>query len=249
VPPIEPRVRYLLAFLLSLGCLFTSVIPAWAGAPPSIPVMIVGGSAASGWNDPTGHGYVERGLNTFAAAEGLSFSITNYGIRGAPVVDRLVRMRYPLWLKRLGPHGVVVLAWGMLNDLRLGTPPQDVGTAIRHEIAQALANGDSVLVVAPPVTRWSVGKWQAREATLVRLEDGVAEGFDSPQVHVVNTYFVERRLWTEHHYNYRHFMDTRYDPNLHGYVLAGRIMARQLEDNWDPYAFLLSVGPVAMPRR
>jgi len=231
---------------LAFGSLMSG---ARAASIPTISTIIVGGSAAKGWNDPIGHGYVERGLTAYGEAEGVRFAIKNYAIRGAPVVDRRVARAYPTWLERLGPNGIVVLAWGMLNDLRLGTPPGDVEAALNRQIALALAHRDLVLVVTPPVTRLSVGKWRLSEADLVRLEVSVAERFRSPRVHVVNTYFPELHVWRTRHYNYRRFMYNGYDPNRHGYALAGHILARELESSWnvgptvpaDPGALVMNV--------
>jgi hypothetical protein len=233
MPRSARALRYALALAIGLGLMSSGMLPAHAASVPTVPAIVIGGSAAAGWNDPLGHGYVERGLAAYGQAEGIRFAITNYGIRGAPTVDARVARMYPRWLHKLGPNGVVVLAWGMLNDLRLGTPPAASEIAIRRQISQALTNGDMVLVVTPPVTRLSVGKWRIPEADLVRMELNVAASFDSPRVRTVNAYFPELALWDSHHYNYRHFMYNGYDPNLHGYVLAGKILASVLEKSWN----------------
>ncbi len=206
----------------------------------SVRAIIIGGSAASGWNDPVGHGYVERGLLAYAHAEGLHFIITNYGIPGAPTVDARVAAQYGQWLTRLGPHGLVVLAWGMLNDLRLHVKPAATADAIHAEIVSALHRGDQVLIVAPPLTRLSVGKWRSSEARLVRLEYRIAEGFHSPRVHLADTYFTEMQLWAQDHAQAFRYMYNGFDPNLRGYRLAGVLLTAELERTW-------STGPAVPP--
>ena len=225
------RAGVMVAALL-LGLMAFYLGSAHAAHIRTVRAIIIGGSAASGWNDPLGHGYVERGLMAYGQAEGLHFVITNYGIPGAPTVDARVAANYGHWLSRLGRHGLVVLAWGMLNDLRLHVQPAATAAAIHAEIALALQHGDDVLIVAPPLTRLSVGKWRNEEARLVRLEYSIAEGFHSQRIHLANTYFTEMHLWAQQHARAFRFMYNGYDPNLRGYKLAGTLLTTALERTW-----------------
>ena len=62
-------VRYALALAIGLGLTSSGMLSAHAASVPTVPAIVIGGSAAAGWNDPLGHGYVERGLAAYGQAE------------------------------------------------------------------------------------------------------------------------------------------------------------------------------------
>jgi hypothetical protein len=200
--------------------------------PRHLAVLIVGGSAADGWKDRTHQGYVVRGLLDYARAEDIRMHITNDAIPGARVVDPLVRTWYRRWVYSIGPGGVVVLAWGMLNDLKRHTPPVLVLRALHRQIAIALAAHDTVLVVTPPATRVSYGRYLHIEPDLVAAELALARRFHSRHLFLVNVFRSEKAYLQRHHTRIVRVTKGRFHPNTAGARIGGHLMAVRLERIW-----------------
>ena len=110
-------------------------------------VMVVGGSMAHGWKIPTT-------TVTFAARSASTDTTYVYDDRtvvgGLPVtLDRDGKYQ---WLEEDRPQ-VVVISWGLLNDIYDKTPLEVFRQAITDEIEEALAQHAVVLVVTSPVTK------------------------------------------------------------------------------------------------
>ncbi|MGC8487913.1 MAG: SGNH/GDSL hydrolase family protein [Clostridia bacterium] len=220
------------AFLLSTTAL---AVPVRAyGAPTAavpVPVLIVGGSAAVGWVDDTGLGYVERGFLRYGEQAKMDFTFTNHAIPGARVVNPLVAHRYAGWVSATGPGGMVVLAWGLLNDLRLKTPLPAVKRRIRQQIRVALGHSDLVILVTPPATRATFERERPTERRMVRAEIEAARTFHSRRVYIADVFDRETAYLVAHHLAYRRYMAGRWDPNTRGHALAGRILGRELRED------------------
>lgn len=221
----------LLAAMLSTACLGFGSPGARGSVGPPVPVsvLIVGGSAAVGWVDTTGLGYVERGLLFYGERAHMNFAVTNRAIPGARIVNRVVADNYGTWLRSLGPGGIVVLAWGLLNDLRRKTPLSVVRERLKGQIHLALRHADVVVLVTPPATRASFEQEAAAERRLVRAEIGVARSFHSPRVYVANVFRRETAYVKSRHLSYRSLMDGVWDPNTRGHALAGQLLGTDLE--------------------
>jgi len=200
--------------------------PHAGGLPYPTPVLIVGGSAAAGWVDRGGLGYVARGVIGYGAQAGFDFQVTNRAIPGAPVVDGTVKQHLGQWVRRLGPGGVVVLAWGLLNDMRLGTRPARIRQALARQIRTALRASDVVVVVTPPVTRPPLVQALRRESRLVILEIATAQSLHWPRVYVANVFRKQRRYPRAHHLADKPLLHGLWDPDTKGHRLAGRLLMR-----------------------
>lgn len=77
--------------------------------------------------------------------------IENHAILGARVIDGAVARQFPHWMKRTR-GGLVVIAWGLLNDIRLKTNDKAILGEVKWEIRRALATDHVVLVVSPLAT-------------------------------------------------------------------------------------------------
>ncbi|MDA8200313.1 MAG: SGNH/GDSL hydrolase family protein [Thermaerobacter sp.] len=219
--------------------------PGRSAAGPRIPVLVVGGSAAAGWRDGTGPGYVARGLIRYARRAGLTLRIANQAIPGARVVNRLTQRDLAAWIRRPTPHRLVVLAWGILNDLRHHTPAPAMARALHRQIETALAAHAVVLVVTPAVTRASFEEDRLAEPAAVRQELAVAQSFHSSRpsrpsrpsyVYEVNVFGAMKQYLAVHHVAYHRLMAGRWHPNTAGHRLAGRLLAQALVTLWGPPA-------------
>jgi acyl-CoA thioesterase-1 len=215
--------------------------PGRSAAGPRIPVVVVGGSAAAGWRD-SGPGYVSRGLIRYARRAGLTLRIANHAVPGARVVNPLTQRDLAGWIRRPTPHRLVVLAWGILNDLRHHTPTTAMARALHRQIQTALAAHAVVLVVTPAVTRASFEEDRLAEPAAVRQELAVAQSFQSsppsqpPHVYAVNVFAAMKQYLAVHHVAYHRLMAGRWHPNTEGHRLAGRLLAQALVTLWGPPA-------------
>jgi hypothetical protein len=159
---------------------------------------------------------------------GVEFAIFNHAIIGAKVANPAVNRPYRSWLEQT-PGGIVVLAWGLLNDLNAGTPPTKIVGTIRHQIGLALATGHPVYVVSPPPTTASFIRYRSVEPRLWHRIEIAAQALHSSNVHVINVLGPETQYLERHHLPIARFMATYWDPNTRGYQLAARFLEQALE--------------------
>ncbi len=199
---------------------------------PRISIVIVGGSAADGWLDKTHEGYVVRGLLDYARAHHVQADIVNHAIPGARVVNPSVKRGLVHWVRQAGRDAVVVLAWGMLNDLKRHTPTRAVLAALAQQITIALAQHDTVLIVTPPATRASYRQFLRAEPRLVAAELALARSFDSPRLYIDNVFASERRDLAQMGLAITAVTRGPFHPNTRGAALAGRLLAASLRRLW-----------------
>lgn len=217
--------------LISILAALSGTVPAQADSvplKPVIPVVILGGSAAAGWHDKTLQGYVERGLKSYANYAHVSYVFEQHAFGGAPVTNLMDAARYPGWLKET-PGGIVVLAWGFLNDIRLHTPLDEILQAERTQIEEALASDHTVVVVSPPATEPTFTFDRLSEAFVWGQVAQMAKSFHNPAVTIIDVMRPMERYIEDNHQTYRPYMKGKWDPNTAGHILAGKIFAEQLE--------------------
>lgn len=222
----------------ALGLLLLAVLatPGRSAGNPRIPVLIVGGSAAAGWRDAAGRGYVRRGLDQYARRAGLALHITNRAIPGARVIDPRAQHDLASWIHHLGGRGLVVLAWGTLNDLAHHTPKAAMDRALARQIHTALAARAVVLVVTPAVTAASYREQRASEAAAVQREIQVARRFPPSKVYVADVFSAMKAYLGAHRLAYGGFMAGHWHPNAAGHRLAATLLAEALGRLWGPPA-------------
>lgn len=194
---------------------------------PETRVLIVGGSAAKGWHDATGRGYVERGLELWARANGRTLWIANRAIPGSTVLNPVVNQNYRNWLTELHPN-VVVIAWGMLNDIREQVPVTTVMGKLHGWIAEALAAHAEVFVVTPMATAATYGIDRQSEPVWVGDEIAMARSFHNPSVLTFNVMGAMQQYLARHHQSVLPLMATPWDPNTAGHRLGGKIFGNEL---------------------
>lgn len=200
--------------------------PTAAPAPPPIPtrVLVVGGSAARGWYDSTGPGYVERGILAFGDATGRAFWIQNRAVPGADAES--VAGRYRKWLHAFSPE-VVVLAWGIINDLNHHVSLDTFKATLRHQILDALADHAAVWVVTPALARVSVTRYRTLEPRYVSAEVRTARTIRPPgRVAVFDVFSALAAAYRRGAFTLPEVTVGRWHPNTRGHVLAGRTLYR-----------------------
>jgi len=201
--------------------------------PSAQPVvaMGVGGSVAHGWDDKTGGGYLARAFQTLTKSGPISFQFINKSIEGYGPTQ--MAAKYPTFLHEVHPQ-VVVISWGMLDDIANKTPISAFEQAVQSEIQQALAAHADVIVVTPPPTGASYGHDVASEAALVQDEIRVAKQFKTPDVIVVDLFNQMKRYLAAHHQSIQMYSADDWHPNTLGHELAGSLLAQDLQGTLVP---------------
>lgn len=198
--------------------------------PMTVSTLIVGGSAAKGWFDRSGRGYIERALLRYGTVSHVHFQIVNHAIPGARVLNPVVRRHFGDWIPP--GRGLVIIGWGLLNDVRQHTPPGRIGPIVHAEVGEALRAHDVVLLVSPSATRSTFTIARRIQPAMWSEEVQAATSFKSPNVYVINVMNPEKRWMLGHHVGYQAFMQGLWDPNTRGHRLASQILERRLEDTW-----------------
>ncbi|GMA58142.1 hypothetical protein GCM10025858_26450 [Alicyclobacillus sacchari] len=188
-------------------------------------MMAVGGSVAHGWDDKTGGGYLARAFQTLSDEGPVSFAFVNKSIEG----DGPTQMapKYPGFLSAVRPR-VVVISWGMLDDIANKTPIPAFQKAIQEEIQLALQAHADVIVVTPPPTGASYGHDIASEANLIHIEVSIAKSFHSQHVYVFDLFAQMKQYIASHHQSIDQYSADAWHPNTLGHELAGELLASDL---------------------
>jgi acyl-CoA thioesterase-1 len=234
----------LLGVLMALGVFWASRLASHPGHASGqlTRVLVVGGSAARGWRAAHNDGYIDRAFRAYGRTVGVRYVLYNRAIPGAGVRNRTVNRLYAQWVHAVSP-GIVVLAWGTLNDLRLGTPRRTVETKVREEIALALESQNVVLLITPIPTRATYTVYRDRQPRLVLAEMSVAESFHSPNVHVLDLFNAMRRYLAAHGLHYRRIMHDHWDPNERGHRVAAELLTKLLEARFGRTPPTFDTGP------
>lgn len=197
----------------------------------TVPAVIVGGSAAKGWHDRTNEGYVARALGEYEGMARIQFVIENHAIPGATVTDRTIARHFPRWMKRTR-GGLVVIAWGLLNDIRLKTNDNAVLGEVKREIRDALATHHVVLVVSPPATIATFTFDRSAQPRLWRQIAAVATSFHSPHISVIDVMQPMQADILAHHQSPWIYMKGKWDPDTRGHMLAAHFLVQGLKRVW-----------------
>ncbi len=198
-------------------------------SPEPMRVVAVGGSIALGWHDTGWHnwrhgwdgGYLVDAFHWLSRSTGHPYDFIDKAIVGADV--KMVTSRYPGWLHQYDPS-LVVLSWGLLNDIHVGTPLRLFEAEIHREITQALARHAVVFMVTPPVTEISQTAYRMPFHRFMADELAVARSFHSPDVYIFNVFGQMKHYLTQHHQSYWPYVSNSWHPNHKGHILAGHIL-------------------------
>jgi acyl-CoA thioesterase-1 len=243
-------VGVLLGVVLAAGVVLVQEAGGHAGHASSPPtrVLVIGGSAARGWRARQNVGYIDRAFRAYGRVAGVRYVLYNRGIPGAGVEHPVVTREYGRWLRLVSP-GIVVLAWGTLNDLRLGTPVHTVTAKIREEIALALEAHNVVLLVTPIPTQATYTIYRTRQPALVLAAVRVATGFQNGNVHVLDLFSTMRAYLKTHGLSYQAIMHDRWDPGERGHAIAARLLLALMRRTFHDAPLTFRPGPTPMAGR
>ncbi len=192
----------------------------------SVRVMAIGGSVALGWDDKTGGGYLQRAFALLSSQQGVKYNFFNKSVEGdgpgkfAP--------QYPKVLQAVRPN-ILVISWGMLDDIARHTPVSVFQADVHQEIAKALSSGIKVFVITPPVTVASYsGQEGVSETKFVDAEMNTARQFHSPSVYIFDLFDQMKAYLQQNHLSYRTYAADGWHPNTAGHILAAHLLAPDL---------------------
>lgn len=221
-----------LAAVLVIGCIGGLLTPtAFADdlsglTAPTETVMVVGGSSARGWADPNHNSYLRRGFDLLAKATHVNYRYVDQSIPGSPAVN-VGPSTFAGWLSTNKPD-VVVISWGILDDINANTPIPEFQRAIRDQIAQSLKTQAVVLVVTPPVVPANALRWHHQFEAYVTAEQQVVDSFSSANVHWFGLNRDMASFLAKNHRFSSSYAVKGWHPNTLGHTLAGQLLANEL---------------------
>lgn len=189
-------------------------------------VMAIGGSVAKGWNDTPNQGYLMRAIATVAKKLNLNITFWNKSIGG--FTPEKLAPSYPRLLAKYHPN-IVIISWGMLDDIAGGTPQKTFEASIQQEVALAVQSGAEVWVVTPPVTEASyAAKDSVLEQVYAKDEIQAARSVTPGNIHVFDLFNAMKHHLQQNHETITRFASNAWHPNPAGHILAGRILAAEI---------------------
>lgn len=192
--------------------------------PQDLRVMIVGSSVADGWRDRHG-GYLKRTFDALSRIDHIRYDLIDKAIPGLGA--SILNSQYPGWLEQENPQ-VVVIAWGVLDDLQEHTPLPAFAGMIHEEIELALAEHAVVIVVTTPVSKASYTEYRNQQALYLNIEMQVAQSFHSPNVYTFDVFDEMKAYLASHGLTYAPFMADGWHPNTRGHALASHLLIHDM---------------------
>lgn len=213
--------------------------PTAAGPANGVTVMVVGGSVAHGWKDPNDDSYLKRAIASYAAATGVNYVYDDKTIIGNTAASMAKNFpgRYRGWILQDHPQ-VVVISWGLADDLYDKTALTAFDAALANEINVAITNGAVVLVVTPPVTEDLVHSVR-RVRVMVANELDVVRTTNSPNVYGINLFSQMFDYIPAHGQKYTDYYGDSWHPNAAGHALGGQILYQDLRTQFPSTGFPL----------
>lgn len=189
-------------------------------------VLAVGGSSAQGYDDPKLDGYLSRALTTVSKELKRPISFVNKAKSGN--IPAKVASQYEPLLQSVQPD-VVIISWGLLNDISKKTPPDTFRSSIQAEVSMAIQHGADVWIVTPPATPATyVGHDVELEPQYANMEISAARAVQSAHVHVLDLLNDMKYYLKERHLSYKSYAQNNWHLNQAGHVLAGQILAKSI---------------------
>lgn len=191
-------------------------------------VLVLGASTAHGWHDTSGNGYLARTFDTLTSKQDVAYRVTDRAIPGAKIAE--VSQKYTRWLRQYHPN-VVVISWGLINDLKAKTPYTSFLDNLQKEIDKALQANAKVLLVTPPISRYSYTDFADQQEALTRAEIELAQKMRNPAVISIDLFQQMKSTIASDNVPYQVYCasDSAH-PNTRGHILAGRLLTGDLID-------------------
>lgn len=196
----------------------------------TVPVVAIGGSTASGWDDTKSEGgYLVRTFRDLSQPGARNtYPFTNESVEGRGPIQYVTKL--PDILQKDKPK-LVVISFGMLGDLDKKTPEKQVNEALVQEVKDALASNAVVAFVTPPVTGASYSEFKSTEGPVLQSEMQAIEQIHSPNVHVVDLFTQMKAYLASHHQNWKTYAADGWHPNAAGHQLAASLLEQDLKSS------------------
>ncbi|MDQ0190106.1 SGNH/GDSL hydrolase family protein [Alicyclobacillus cycloheptanicus] len=192
-------------------------------------VDVFGGSMAHGWADPHDDSYLKRAFAARQQSTNTNYHIVDRTVDGgqADYFETEKPGLYESDLKTDKPQ-IVVLSWGLLNDMHAKSSLAVFDSAIHDQIAKALAVHAVVLLVTPPVTEASQKGDHPMQEVYIAHEIADAQAFHSKNVYVFDVYHQMEAYLKAHHQTWQNYYGDSWHPDAAGHALAGALLANDL---------------------
>lgn len=196
-----------------------------ANSAPAKPlvVMAIGGSVARGWDAGPNKGYLTLAMNTVSKDLNMNIKFWNESI-GGYTPERL-NGYFARLMKAYRPN-IVIISWGILNDLAAKTPKTVFQASVRQEVDLSVQMGARVWVVTPPVTKATYsGKDSVLEAVYAGYEIQAATSVHPEDVQVFDVLNAMKDYLVTNHQSVTLYATNAWHPNAAGHILAGQLLA------------------------
>ncbi|GMA61976.1 SGNH/GDSL hydrolase family protein [Alicyclobacillus fastidiosus] len=210
----------------------------WPVAPKkgqTYTVVAIGGSAADGTGDSAGEGgYLARAFRTINSTQDVSYHFINQSKVGyGPIqYDDTQLSRTFLNDSQMArlfndyKPNMLVISFGMLDDIFKKTPMSQIKQALHDEIESAMNQHVVVVIVTPPSTYASETYYKAPLNAYVQAEMDVVDGFHNPNIYVLPLAEQMDQYIESHHQNIKMYEADSWHPNAAGHALAGNLLAQ-----------------------
>ncbi len=186
-------------------------------------VMAIGGSVARGWDAGPNQGYLTLALNTVSEDLNTNIKFWNESI-GGYTPERL-NAYFARLMKAYRPK-IVIISWGILDDLAAKTPKTVFQASIRQEVDLSVQLGAKVWVVTPPVTE---ATYSPRDSVLEEVYAGyeiqAAKSVHPGDVQVFDVLNSMKEYLKANHQSVTLYASNAWHPNAAGHILAGQLLA------------------------
>ncbi|MFB5192433.1 SGNH/GDSL hydrolase family protein [Alicyclobacillus fastidiosus] len=200
-------------------------------------VVAIGGSAADGTGDAVGEGgYLARAFRTVNATQDVNYHFINQSKVGYGPIQYDDTQLSPALLndsqmerlfKDYKPN-MLVISFGMLDDIDKKTPMGQIKQALHDEIESAINQHVVVVIVTPPSTYASETYYKAPLNAYVQAEMGVVEEFHNPNIYVIPLAQQMDQYIKSHHQTIKMYEADSWHPNAAGHALAGNLLAQDI---------------------
>jgi hypothetical protein len=197
-------------------------------------VMVVGGSMAHGWKDPNNDGYIKRAFQALNNATNTNYVYDDRTQPGAS--PTWAEGKFQSWLDSDHPQ-IVVISWGLLNDVYAKTPMDEFSQAIQDEIQESLAANAVVVFVTSPVTKATATYNHGPVERYIHTEEAIADSFHSPNVYFIDLNQDMTTYLKAHGQTWQNYYGDSWHPDSAGHELAGELL-------FDDWIQTFGTGPV-----
>ncbi|WP_237716366.1 SGNH/GDSL hydrolase family protein [Alicyclobacillus hesperidum] len=199
-------------------------------------VMIIGGSMAHGWKDPNNDSYLKRAFAALSNSTDTQYTYDDRTVVGGSPVGLDKNGKYATWLAEDKPQ-IVVISWGLLNDVYDKTPMAAFSQAIHDEIQEALAANAVVIFVTSPVTKATATYNHAEVENYIAVEQQQASSFDNPNIYFIDLNHDMSVYMAAHGQTWQQYYGDSWHPNEAGHELAGELL-------FDDFIETFGTGPI-----